>query len=121
VREYLVTLRSGQPNANGCQYSIKCTGVRAQAFQADLSSYANVRALHAAVVSQLGEVDVLFNNSGVTGPMLGRNGNIEDLPLEAFEETWRTNTGSSFLLTQLCIPYMVRQQWGRIVFCSRYV
>jgi 3-oxoacyl-[acyl-carrier protein] reductase len=77
-----------------------------------------VRVLHAAVVSQLGEIDILFNNFAIMGPMLGRNGNIEDLPLEAFEEVWRANTGGSFLLTQLAIPYMTRQQWGRVLFTS---
>ncbi|KAJ7471956.1 NAD-binding protein [Mycena latifolia] len=93
-------------------------GVRAHAFQADLGDYDSVRALHAAVVETLGHPDILFNNAGTTGTVVGKRGDIESVTLEDFEQTWKVNTGSSFLLTQLCIPYMVSQKYGRVVFCS---
>ncbi|KAI5118777.1 hypothetical protein M0805_005658 [Coniferiporia weirii] len=93
-------------------------GVRAAAFQADLSTYANVRALHEAVVATLGHPDILFNNAGAGGKVIGPFGRIEDISPELFEETWRLNTGSHFLLTQLCIPHMAAQKYGRVVFNS---
>nr|GAT57963.1 NAD-binding protein [Mycena chlorophos] len=93
-------------------------GVQAQALQADLADYGAVRGLHAAVVAAMGNPDILFNNAGTTGKVVGKAGNIEDVTIEDFENTWRTNTGSSFLLTQLCLPYMVSQKYGRIVFNS---
>ncbi|KAJ7280248.1 NAD-binding protein [Mycena rebaudengoi] len=96
----------------------KFPGIRAHAFQADLSDYDNVRTLHADVVAKLGNPDILFNNAGITGTVVGRRGNIEDVTLEDFENTWKVNTGSSFLLTQLCVPHMVAQKFGRVVFCS---
>ncbi|KAK7028294.1 hypothetical protein R3P38DRAFT_919187 [Favolaschia claudopus] len=73
-------------------------GIRAQAFQADLGDYDSVRALHAAVVDSLGHPDVLFNNAGTTGKVVGKAGNLEDVTLEDFEKTWKVNTGSSFLV-----------------------
>jgi len=96
----------------------KLPGVNATAFQADLSEYDNVRKLYADVAAQMGQVDILFNNSGVTNTVIGPQGNIQDISVEEFEGTWRTNTGSSYLLTQLCLPYMLDQKWGRIIFCS---
>ncbi|TDL24598.1 NAD-binding protein [Rickenella mellea] len=93
-------------------------GVKASAFQADFSTYDAVRKLHADVVEKMGYPDILFNNSGVTGPMIGPKGNIQDITPEIFEETWRINTGSSFLLTQLCLPHMESEKYGRIIFCS---
>ncbi|THH07469.1 hypothetical protein EW145_g3360 [Phellinidium pouzarii] len=84
-------------------------GVRAEVFQADLSTYDGARALHADVVAKLGHPDVLFNNAGVTTKLIGPNGNIEDITPEMFEETWRSNTGTHYLLTQLCIPHMLEQ------------
>ncbi|KAJ7629482.1 NAD-binding protein [Mycena polygramma] len=96
----------------------KLPGIRAHAFQADLGDYDSVRALHAAVVDTLGNPDILFNNAGTTGTVVGKRGDIESVTLEDFEKTWRVNAGSSFLLTQLCIPHMVAQKYGRIVFCS---
>jgi 3-oxoacyl-[acyl-carrier protein] reductase len=38
--------------------------------------------------------------------------------MDAFETTWRINTGSGILLTQLCLPHMEEQGWGRVIFCS---
>ncbi|KAJ7119575.1 NAD-binding protein [Mycena epipterygia] len=96
----------------------KLPGVRAHAFQANLADYDAVRALHAAVVDTLGHPDILFNNAGTTGTVVGKRGDIENVTLEDFEQTWKVNTGSSFLLTQLCVPHMVAQKYGRVVFCS---
>ncbi|KAJ3989220.1 NAD-binding protein [Lentinula detonsa] len=93
-------------------------GVIAIIFQADLSDYENVRRLHSQVVDQMGHPDILFNNAGGTLKTIGRMGNIQDISIEDFENTWKLNTGSSYLLTQLCIPHMVEQQYGRIVFNS---
>jgi len=94
------------------------TRVRAQAFQADLSDYDSVHALHTAVVAGLGHPDILFNNAGTTGVTVGKYGDLESVSLEDFERTWKVNTGATFLLTQLCVPHMVAQKYGRIVFCS---
>ncbi|KXN91312.1 3-oxoacyl-[acyl-carrier-protein] reductase FabG [Leucoagaricus sp. SymC.cos] len=93
-------------------------GVRAAAFQADLSGYDGARKLHADVVRVLGHPDILFNNAGVVSSVIGPNGNIQDISAETFEATWRTNTGTAFLLTQLCMFSMEERKWGRIVFNS---
>lgn len=50
--------------------------------------------------------------------MIGPLGDIESITVDEFEEIWRLNTGSSFLLTQLCLPNMVASKYGRIVFNS---
>ncbi|KAF9483667.1 NAD-binding protein [Pholiota conissans] len=92
--------------------------VKAVAFQADLSEYEGVHKLHAAVIAEMGHPDILFNNSGVTNKVIGPQGDIQDISAEMFERTWRTNTGTAFLLTQKCLPYMLQQKYGRIIFCS---
>ncbi|KAF5319409.1 hypothetical protein D9619_008631 [Psilocybe cf. subviscida] len=73
------------------------TNLRAVTFQADLSGYDGARKLHADVVRDMGHPDILFNNSGVTNKVLGLQGDIQDISAEEFENTWRTNTGTSFL------------------------
>ncbi|KZT18767.1 NAD-binding protein [Neolentinus lepideus HHB14362 ss-1] len=93
-------------------------GVKASYFQADMGSYDAVRRMHAEVVARMGHPDVLFNNAGTARGAVGRAGQIEDVDMETFESTWRVNAGSSFLLTQLCVPHMVTQKFGRIVFNS---
>jgi len=90
---------------------------KAKAFQANLGNYDEVRRLHQEVVEQLGEPTILFNNAGLT---LGKSGikEISEVTVEEFEQTWRANCGSTFLLTQLCIPAMEKKGWGRVIFCS---
>jgi NAD(P)-dependent dehydrogenase (short-subunit alcohol dehydrogenase family) len=85
--------------------------------KADLSSYEETRKLHAEVVEGLGHPTILFNNAGLT---MGKSGvkDISEISVEDFEQTWRANCGTGFLLTQLCLPKMVEQGWGRVVFCS---
>jgi len=64
----------------------------------------------------MGSPTILFNNAGLTL----KHGVVSasEITIEQFEETWRANCGSAFLLTQLCLPAMERVGWGRIVFCS---
>lgn len=75
-----------------------------------------VRKLHAAVVSTLGHPTILFNNAGLTLKSGIRK--ITDISIEDFEHTWKANCGSAFLMTQLCLPEMEKQGWGRVIFCS---
>jgi 3-oxoacyl-[acyl-carrier protein] reductase len=93
-------------------------GIRCQIFQADIGNYDQVRKLHADVVSSLGHPDILYNNSGIVHRTIGFKGTIEEVSIEMFEETWRVNNASHFLLTQLCLPKMLERHYGRIVFCS---
>lgn len=85
--------------------------------QGDLTDYDRVRELHKLVVDKLGHPDILFNNAGSNA---GYNSvqNLAEVPIDAIEKTWRINTGSGILLTQLCLPHMEAQNWGRIIFDS---
>ncbi|KAL9053534.1 MAG: hypothetical protein Q9162_004701 [Coniocarpon cinnabarinum] len=88
-----------------------------QTYQADLSSYASTRNLHAQVTQSQGALAILFNNAGTTLSKAGVT-DVTDVSVEELEATWRANCGSAFLLTQLCVPSMVEKGWGRVVFCS---
>lgn len=87
------------------------------ASQADLSNYDNVRELHKAVKDGLGEPDILFCNSGILGKTIGPKGDIEDVSIEHFEETWRTNTGVHYLV---CTSYTLSCRiLSLTLICSR--
>ena len=64
----------------------------------------------------MGHPTILFNNAGIT--IKSGVKDVQEVSMEMFEETWRANCGSAFLLTQLCLPEMERRGWGRVVFCS---
>lgn len=111
-------------------------GVKAMNFKADLTNYEEVgdyrinisiriasqliidkvRSLHATVIEKMGEPTILFNNAGLT--LKSGIKSITEVSIEDFELTWRANCGSSFLMTQLCLPAMEKKGWGRIIFCS---
>lgn len=57
-----------------------------------------------------GQLDVLFNNSGIMIP-----GAIEDLSAEMIQEQFLTNVFAPIALTQLVLPVMRRQGGGRII------
>jgi len=94
------------------------TTPRFAAFQADLSRYDDARRLHAEVVQTIGNPDILYSNHGIAGPKIGGDGDIKDVSVDVFEEVWRTNAGTHFVLAQLCVPHMEAQHWGRIIFAS---
>lgn len=89
--------------ANALVIELSSLGVKAAAFQADLSTYEAVRKLHEAVVESLGHPDILFNNAGVTNSKIGPAGDIQSVSPEEFEATWRTNTGTHYLVYVLII------------------
>ncbi|KAF2493068.1 3-oxoacyl-reductase [Lophium mytilinum] len=111
-----VHYHSAEDAAKELVAELKGMGVRSEFFQADLSVYDEVRSLHASVLSTMGAPTILYNNAGLT--LKHGITSIADISIEEFEHTWRANTGSAFLLTQLCIPAMEAAGWGRVIFCS---
>jgi 3-oxoacyl-[acyl-carrier protein] reductase len=104
--------------ANALVEELRVFGVRVVAFSADFTDFDAVRAMHKRIVDELGHPDILYSNAAMAGTMLGITGRIQDASLDEFERCWRVNAGSAFLLTQLCVPHMEEQGYGRIVFCS---
>ncbi|TVY90232.1 L-rhamnose 1-dehydrogenase (NADP(+)), partial [Lachnellula willkommii] len=86
--------------------------------QADLSSSESVARLHAEAVQACGPITVLFANAGTTSNASGATGNLDAVSLETFEKTWRVNTLSSYHLTQLVVPSMLAQSFGRVIYNS---
>ncbi len=85
-------------------------GEGASAYACDVASEAAVGEAFAAVLQELGPVDVLIFNAGS-----GTWGNIEDLDAKAFEQSWRVNALGAFLTSKQVIPSMVERGTGNIV------
>ena len=82
----------------------------AVAICADISKPDEARMAVTAAVSQLGGVDVLVNNAGIS--QIKMFCDITDSDLDA---VLSTNLSSAFYVTQAALPSMVRQKWGRII------
>ena len=76
----------------------------------DVTDEASMRAAVDEVQGTDGAVGVLINNAGYS-----QSGPIEQVPLEAVRRQFETNVFGLVALTQLVLPKMREQRWGRIV------
>ena len=79
-------------------------------FKWDVADYDACQAGVQQVAEQLGPVDVLVNNAGIT-----RDGTILKLTYEAWKEVIDTNLGGCFNMAKAVFPGMRERKWGRIV------
>jgi NAD(P)-dependent dehydrogenase (short-subunit alcohol dehydrogenase family) len=76
----------------------------------DVTDEDSMRAAVDAVVAAEGAVGVLINNAGYS-----QSGAIETVPMQAVRRQFETNVFGLVRLTQLVLPGMRAQGWGRIV------
>jgi NAD(P)-dependent dehydrogenase (short-subunit alcohol dehydrogenase family) len=76
----------------------------------DVTDEESMRAAVGAVEQAEGAVGVLVNNAGYS-----QGGPLEQVPMEAVRRQFETNVFGPIRLTQLVLPAMRRQRWGKIV------
>jgi NAD(P)-dependent dehydrogenase (short-subunit alcohol dehydrogenase family) len=79
----------------------------------DVCDEASMRAAVKTVEDAEGAVGVLINNAGY-----GQEGPVEEVPMETIRRQFETNVFGLVRLTQLVLPGMRRQRWGKIVNLS---
>ena len=79
----------------------------------DVCDEAQARAAVETVERAEGAVGVLINNAG-----FGQEGPVEEVPLDVVRRQFETNVFGLTRLTQLVLPGMRRQRWGKIVNLS---
>ncbi len=82
-------------------------------FQADLRDPAAPERLVDEVEAQLGPIDVLAANAGLSRPAA-----YEDVDAAAFDETLAVNLRAPFLLARRVLPGMRERGFGRVLFTS---
>jgi 2-hydroxycyclohexanecarboxyl-CoA dehydrogenase len=92
---------------------LAATGVRALACKVDVSSRPQISAAVERVHGELGPVQILVNNAGMTSfrPFL-------EVTEEEWERVMFVNLKSMFLCTQAVLPDMLAAGWGRIINIS---
>ncbi len=82
----------------------------------DLSDAGSIRSAYERIEKELGPVDILINNAGITKDKLFIRMSLED-----WEEVLRVNLTGTFLLTSLVVKGMLKKRWGRIINISSVV
>ncbi len=85
-------------------------GVRAEVFGADLTVPANAGTLVETVIKEMGRLDVLVNNAGITRDTLAIRMKDED-----WDAVIQTNLSSAFIACRAAIKHMMRARSGRII------
>jgi acetoacetyl-CoA reductase len=83
------------------------------AYSIDVSDYASCVSGVAKIVAEMGPVDVLINNAGIT-----RDVSLRKMTLEDWQAVVHTNLDSVFNMTKQVLDGMVDRQWGRIINIS---
>ena len=85
-------------------------GGRALACETDVGDADQVEAMIATAVGEMGGLDVVFNNAGVSRP-----GTAVDLTTKNWDLMWRINVSSLFHAAKHAIPHMAERGGGSIV------
>jgi short-subunit dehydrogenase len=79
----------------------------------DVASQSSIDACIAQINSESGGIDILVNNAGY-----GSYGSVEEVAIEEARRQFEVNLFGLAALTQLVIPHMRKQRWGRIINIS---
>jgi 3-oxoacyl-[acyl-carrier protein] reductase len=86
-------------------------GSAAFAVWTDVTEPASVRAMVAACLDRCGQIDVLINNAGVTGP----SAPLAEYPDEAWRRVLAVDLDGTFNCCKSVLPHMLSRSSGRIV------
>ncbi len=84
------------------------TGI--SAYRWDVGDYEACQTGCAQVAADLGEIDIVVNNAGIT-----RDGTILNMSYEDWKAVIDTNLGGCFNMAKAVFPGMRARRWGRIV------
>ncbi|MDI6028803.1 SDR family NAD(P)-dependent oxidoreductase [Corticibacterium sp. UT-5YL-CI-8] len=104
-----------QEEAEAASRTVSGDGSRTHAFAADVSDEASVKALYTKVDAEIGRVEVLANNAGISPRVNGANAYVEDTPLDVWQKTLAVNLTGTFLMCREAVPRMRKAGWGRII------
>jgi NAD(P)-dependent dehydrogenase (short-subunit alcohol dehydrogenase family) len=84
-------------------------------YQLDVSNQSNISKIARQIEQQFGRLDILVNNAAILYDTWQRAINAD---LEIVNQAFTTNLFGPWRLSQLCIPIMKRNKYGRIVNVS---
>jgi len=112
----VVTFSPCNTGAAGWLAAMEAEGRRFHAYQVDVADYDSCQQCAARVQAEVGAVDILINNAGIT-----RDASFKKLDKVNWDAVIRTNLDSVFNMTKPVCDGMVERGWGRIINVSSII
>jgi NAD(P)-dependent dehydrogenase (short-subunit alcohol dehydrogenase family) len=91
----------------------KAAGVNGMSVEADVADERSVERAYTKIRSQLGRVDVLVNNAGVTGGAAATT--CHETPVDDWDRVFSINVRGPFLCTRAVLPAMIERRSGHVI------
>jgi acetoacetyl-CoA reductase len=88
-------------------------GFRFNAYKVDVGDYGDCEWMVQRLLAEMGRLDVLVNNAGIT-----RDRSLRKMDHEDWQAVLRANLDSIFNMSKQAIEPMMAQKWGRIINIS---
>jgi len=95
------------------QNTLKNEGYTIDIYEADVCDYDSVGAMISKIESEIGTIDTLVNNAGIT-----RDGRFAKMTLEDWNAVINSNLNSVFNCTRHVINGMIERKFGRVINIS---
>ncbi len=109
----VATYSPGNTKHNEWLAEMKKQGYEFRAVPVDVTNFESCQQAVAQIAKDVGPVDVLVNNAGIT-----RDTTFRKMDLEAWHAVINTNLDSVFNMTKPVIDAMAERGWGRIINVS---
>jgi acetoacetyl-CoA reductase len=107
------TYSPGNDHVGGWLAAQRDEGFRFQAYQLDVGDYGACEWMMQKVLSEMGRLDVLVNNAGIT-----RDQSLRKMAPHAWRDVLHANLDSVFNMSKQVLEPMLAQRWGRIINIS---
>lgn len=94
---------------------IVAEGGQADAFGADVTKSAEVRAMVETVIGRFGKLDILVNNAGGGAALLGKTSAFKDMPEEVWKWVIDLNLHGTMICAQAVLEHMIERRYGKII------
>jgi NAD(P)-dependent dehydrogenase (short-subunit alcohol dehydrogenase family) len=109
----IVVNKNHPENGRKVASSIQNEGGQAEAITCDITDEQAIRSLIKEILAKYGRIDILVNNAGTAVFK-----QFEEQTLDDWNLVMDINLKGAFLLSREVIPYMKRQQYGKIIFVA---
>lgn len=112
----VINFDKNEQQAYDTKQEIEAVGGKVAVVKADVSDFHQAQQLVQETVDIFGKVDILINNAGIT-----RDRSFRKMTEEEWRRVIDVNLNSTFNMARSVVPFMIEQNYGRIISISSII